>query len=310
MIQAGSYLCLLLGLLTFTLGLQADVSHKSEGQVGFTSNANFESANEDSDWYLAATQFANWSAGSGRVSLKGKLSKFVSEDHNDSFLWRTNYSVPVNSASHSDLSLWGSVFGLHFLNGAPATTEANFDYLGGDLGAEFVKDLASAELAFGGYYQLKSFHSFDGRLDHLMAGFGELLYSVSSWKLIPSTELGYANSTLGDYSRFYLSLGLHAEFSPRGLWSYSGDYLYLMTQFTSRTITQTTAISRGRGQTIMGSVQTHEAHSFSQLELAAIRKLSEMWKFSGGFKILSQNSKSGIEDYSVFEIFALVSSSY
>ncbi|MCB0385127.1 MAG: hypothetical protein KDD43_07020 [Bdellovibrionales bacterium] len=288
---------------------RADLSHKSQGQLSFVSNANYESQGEDSDWILSAEHRSSGDFSIGQMSLSGRLSKYLSEDQNDSFSWRGSYSRQQGTQD-KDWTLWAGLFGTHYLEGAPATTESTFDHVGMDVGAELFRTLGRAEIAFGPYYQFKSFSSFSGRKDHTLAGYGEIMYAPKQWKLIPGAEIGFTNSSLSEYSKVFLSISFRAEARFRGPWSFEGEYLIRSTHFTSRTITQTTAISRGRGQVVFGTVETKEGHQYRELELAAVRQLFESWKFSSGIRSLSQSSKSGIEDYTSLEMFVQMSSSY
>lgn len=258
---------------------------------------------------LSARQSSNGRFSLGEFGLRGQLDKYISESQNDAFSWRGSFSRP-QSTDNSDWTLWSGIFGTHYLQGAPGNTESNFDQVGLDIGAEFFHQLGTAEAALGPAYQFKSYSNFDGRKDHTLSVYGEVLFSPQRWKLIPSGDFGYTNSSLSEYSKLFLTLSFRAEFQTRGPWSIEGEYLIRSTRFTSRTIAQSTAVSRGRGQVTFSTVETNESHSYREFSLAGFRQLFDQWKISCGFRALSQISKSGIEDYSSLEMFVLMTSSY
>ena len=305
---------LLAGLVLATLDVgipaQAEFNHYSVGRLTYFSNVNYEETNADSDWRLSAAHYANGSTSIGYLSLNAKIGKFVSEDQNDFLSWGSRLSWEKDSPPFGPFSLWTSLSGQNYFNGSPATTESRFDNVGAEVGIDFTKGTKNKEFAYGAFYSLTAYQNFDGRKDHGLTTFGELLYSKNHWTLIPSADFSYFNSSLNEYSRYVLGLAIQLKYQTSGPWTLGAGLDILTTSFTSRTVTQTTAISRGRGQVVQGTQTTNEKHSYSEVEIFGERPVLKKFKLSTGLRTPSQSSKSGLQDFSGLEIFVGLSSSY
>ena len=293
------FLLVSLTVLTATMA-RAEFASRTESKLGYTSNANLEATETDSDFFLALSTSNNYRLDKNTVGLRLGYNEFFKQDLNDVFNWRLSDRYVMSTK----WSFYGALFGQRYPRGAPGTTDQSFDNNGFDLKADRAVEITgSSELIVGPGLQHRRYTEI-GRGDTTVYATAEYDHELSQRTEINSrAEFGIVGSSVPEYSKYYLELALGGNFLARPDLLVTGEIGLRRSVFTNRTISSTTVTSRRRGQTITSTIEEKETYSAVDLSVSLLKTVNENLKAGTGLATTSNSSASGYYDYSVLELY-------
>jgi len=273
-------------------------THKPEAGLGYTSNANYEETDVDSDLYLWLRNFSHHTNAKNDFNLWLSYKDFMTQSQNDALNWRGGMSTPADFMSLDDWSLDLGVGGQHYLYTSPATTEESFGHLFAELAVIRSFEIQSnMEISLEPGYQIKGYSDLGGLTEHRFYFLSTLNYDLTpQHKISPAAEFGIIISSDSLYSRNYLALSTDWFYQIREDLSFGAGLLLKFTTYPNRNVSTSTLVARRRN-TFRALVRDEvESRLFSQIS-ANVTKGFGNWSLKALAYAASQSSKSGFENY-------------
>lgn len=302
-----TFIALIFSALITPFFANAEWIVKPQAGLGYTSNANYEDSDEDSDFYLflrnSTTFFDDTKTWNFWVSYK----TYAEEKQNDAFTWRLGHEFP-RSFGNALLDVRLSLGGQHYTGENPGTTEDGFDYIYGEGALGKTKSLKSdVEVSFEGGYQFKSFTRFHGRWDHTLFFNTQMDWLINSRQtLSPFGEFAIVLSNDSLYRKNYFEFGVDWRNEISKDLKILLGFLTRFSTFPNRTVTQTTAVSRKRGVAKFSTQEENETQTLVQLKGSLVKMFKDV-ELTGSLLLNNQNSKSGFEDYTELSLLGFAS---
>lgn len=222
-----------------------DWKSKNTFGLGVTNNANLSKDEKVSDTFMKLTSSNTTKRDSHFFGVRLGYTDYIKEHENDAFSFRLSDTV----TKANNWKYGGALLGQIYTANSPGTTDESFTNIGGDLGIGRDVDLRKDLLAeFGTGYRLRYYPSFSGRNDH--AGFinGSLDFDATKKLTVGGlAEMGVLFSSLPDYSRTYVDLGVSIDYELPARWDLLADLAVSQSYFTSRTLSTSTTVTQRRG---------------------------------------------------------------
>jgi hypothetical protein len=291
--------------VVFLSALAEAASYRPQVGLGYTSNANYEDTSEDSDLFWQAKFAGLYMTPKYELSVWAGIKDYANESQNDIWNWRLGLGVP-KKMFRADAVTWNMALGgQNYLEDAPATTEESFDFVYAETSLLIEETLtAKTGVTSEPGFQIKRYSHFAGRTDFTLFVENYFEWFLKESKtLSPSLDIGFVSSSDELYTRRYIEIGvMWVDTKFLNNLRFTSRYTLRQTSFPNRLVSQATAISRGRGSAL-GSRDVIETQSFSQLS-GSVTKFYNKNELTGTIVLNSQNSKSGVEEYSELVIMA------
>lgn len=290
---------ILLLTLTIAVSSHAQWLFRPQAGIGYTSNANYEETEKNSDMFWWARLSTSYAHSGHYLNMFLNYRSYMEETQNNVFTYRLGDTISMSSRSMGNFD-WDFGFGgQKFSEGATAYTETSFNnfYLETAILKTWTTQ-RNLDMSLEPAYQIKFFEQFENRVDHTIS----LNYTVD-WKyqsdmaLSPYAEFGLVFSNLSLYSRNYFEIGTDWQYLPSSDLKYVLRFLTRSTRFPNRSVSETTVISAGRGRTRLLSQDEIERHSFTQIQ-GSVAKMIRNIELKATLGFVSQSSLSGYENYS------------
>jgi hypothetical protein len=292
-------------LFLYTLDASAEIRSRNELGIGMTDNANLESTDRDSDMIMKVATVNYLDHGPYTFGLRLGFLNYNTQDTNDVFSWRLSASGDLRSALKGWKAYVG-VYGNHYPQGAPGTTDTSFDNVGFDVSADRVQQLTSkVDMTFGPGYQFRRYTQFDNRTDHTFFGFADFDFLVTPlFSAGAHSEIGLMFSSLSEYSRSYFEFGGNTVYNLSRSWDWLCDLTVRYSGFFHRTISQNVVTTNRRGIRATSTKEEQETYSNLSLSTEFDYKVSSSATLAFSLNHITQDAKSGTQNYSATEIMA------
>jgi hypothetical protein len=278
---------------------------KPEAGLGFTNNAYLTDVDEESDffWRVGGTYTSKQGEHTPRIRLT--YTDYFQEDPNDSLGWR----IADHYQPRKRLGEWsyrGSLFGRHYTQGSPGTTDLSYSHIGVDGSMEQERKLGGkALLTWGPGAEIRKYLDNNSRND-----ISTFISATVDFETAPDLQfgtlanVGFVFSNQSDFSRMFLEAGGNVTYNIKNEWDWFTEIVLRRTHFTGRTVTDETTTSKARGKIVsVRSVETKESYTGVTVTTELSRIMSPSSRVSGELAILQQSSESGLQDYSAVELF-------
>lgn len=300
--------CIVMTLCAFSPQLSlASWSLRPQVGIGFTNNANYESENLDPDSFWWVRSSNTYLSDKEIWSLWLNYRDYFRQNQNDAVTYRFGHTLEINHRSLGAFDWDLGMGGQQYVNENPGTTEQSFNYIYLDTSASKTKVLKpNVEITFGPLYQLTSFPSLGGRVDHTL-----LLSSVLEWqitpiqKLIPNLDLGYVISNQNLYSKHFLEIGAECQIENDPTLKYIFHFMSRYSTYPNRLLTDTTAVTTRSGRVRTTSRAEIESQTFYQIQATAAKLLGSA-ELRASLALNQNTALSGIEDYKEMQILGAV----
>lgn len=289
----------------------SDWQHRLGADLGYTNNANFESTNQDSDfYYVVGYSFFNFRED---ISWLGRIryQDYFNQSQNDLLTCRLGPSLSLGGLRNFGGEWNLAIGGQHFNQGAPGFTEESFNFVYADTSLSLDRE-ASPSLAWSiePGLQVRNFLEFSSRRDAIIYADARMDWMpAKSHAIAPALGFGIVKSNDPLYSRRYIDLGVEWTYEMKPDLRLVSGISRRSTTFTNRFISDTTAISRGRGRLILGSSRLLESHNFSRVDVSLFKK-SGATEFALNVNATTQTSKSQIEEYDEMGIMGSITQQF
>ena len=278
----------------------ADFQSRNSADIGFTTNANLTSDDQESDLYYRFISRNSFSNNNHRYAIKFGFTDYFSEHQNDLLSLR----LEDKWGSRKDFEKSFSIIGQLYPNGESATTESAFDSVGLDfnIARDWTNDSALTG-DWGTGYRLRFYPSFDNRNDHTIFGFVSGSYDYSTnINFGLSSEGGLIYSSLSDYSRIYFDVTGSADLTLANRWSLSNELTLSHSRFLSRDVTTQIAVTNKGKSPQTKTYSEKEKYLTIYLSSEAMREQTDNFSWGGGVYLTQQSSASDMQDYSALEL--------
>jgi hypothetical protein len=291
-------------LLLVSSASAAQFSSREAAGFHFTSNANLESEDQDSDLFAKISSSNILRNGPSEWNARIQLQDYFSQHEQDQLSWKLKYQLLKPEFLQKSWDGYAAILGQHYLQGSPQNTESSFSYLSLQAGVEKRPIWKEMEFTLNPQVEFRSYLGFQGRFDSSAAFYAGLSKVLSPRvELSADAGLGFTISNLSEYSKTYFELGGIVSYLTAPALRLSLEQFFRVTSFPSRTVSTTTAISIRRRKTGTIASQDRESHFLSQTSAEASYDFSPSVTATGGIAYTSQSSRSGIEYFSVFESY-------
>lgn len=290
--------------LLFTLVIL--VAHPTNARVffrplaglGFTSNANLEETDKDSDFYYLVRGSASLTADPAYYAATVSFRGFLDQTSQNVVNFNVQSFIPTQIASSSNWEVDVGVGGQHYTNDSPGVTEDSFDNYFLTTGLTKTLFIESTEVFVGPRYELRNYPDFDGRTDNIFAVESSLEWKFQKRHTIePALALGFVSSSRDLYNRRYFELGADwSYYIKRDLLS-KVSFLSRFSTYPDRTVSDPTAVSQRRGKGNANQGDDQETQTLTQLA-GSVVKIRGNSEFKAEVSANTQKSKSATADYS------------
>lgn len=301
------FLLLLLSVPTSQVSAKPNVT--TTAGIGFTSNANFEDRDPDSDLILQLRARGTIPQDNNSWRLALSYSDYLQQSANDHLYWRSEYEMPTKLKIKNYLKWAVGLWGQHYLQGSPASNEENFDWIGAKTRLFTEHDINSKlNLYSEGGYAFRRFSYFSNRLDHQTNLLNELVIEINArHSITPWLEFSFVTSSNPLYSKSLFSLGTSWRWQKSSNFRTEIDFMVRNSRFPNRTVSTSTEIAVKRGRYRTSTLDDREVHNFLQISMSALRSFTPL-EYGANLTLTRQSSLSGFEDYN--EEFLLAFASY
>ncbi len=290
----------------FFLTLQAQASVSSINYMGlyYTDNANFEKDQKDGDFYLGLSTLSTLALEEWKWRLRLGFFDYAKEKQNDFLSSQISGHFMLNPGTHSTELYLKLLFQNYLGSQVSGSTDTSYNYTGFEFGTEhnfeFKKE---TRLNLRPYYQQRNYSNLNQRKDQQ---FGGLLTFDKDWDkktyAYVEAEVGFLSSSLSEYSKNFLVLGVGADHKIDTDWSLEGSLALQSGTYTTRTTTQVVA-GTSRRKSSTGTETVPETTNNLTLNFSGLQQITEEFKFRAGLTMISQGSRSGDESYSANIIY-------
>ncbi len=278
----------------------ADFQSRNSADIGFTTNANLTSDDQESDLYYRFISRNSFSNNNHRYAIRFGFTDYLSEHQNDLLSLR----LEDTWGSRADFEKSFAIIGQLYPNGEAATTESAFDSLG--LEFNIARDWtsnSSLDGDWGSGYRFRFYPSFDNRNDHTLFGFISANYDYSSdLNFGLSSEGGLTYSSLSDYSRIYFDVSGSADLTLANRWSLLNELTLSHSRFLNRDVTSQVAVTNKGKSPQTRTFSENEKYLTIYLSSEAMREQTDNFSWGGGVYLTQQSSTSDTQDYSALEL--------
>jgi hypothetical protein len=276
----------------------AQWSAKPQAGVGFTDNANYDSSEKKSDFYLWLGGFGQNQTSTANWNYYLNFKDYLRENQNDRTTYRVGRLIEVDYQWSGKMDWLLALGGLQYNSGSPALNEESFNNI--YIESSFTKTFSkgdSLEFRLEPGARLRLYSDFDGRFDQML-----YLNASSDWAIAPErsfhpfAEFGLTFSNKSEYSHSYLELGADYSWEPNLEWQYLFGLLIRHTSYFSRSVSVITAVTDRRGRVATNTETANEGLSLFQLHATIIKQhLKNQIKSS--LIVAEQTSRSGYAGY-------------
>lgn len=266
--------------------------------IGFTSNANLEDINPDSDLIVQLRARGTIPKNDDSWRFAVSYSDYLSHSANDHLRWSAEYEKPTKLKIKNYLKWAVGLWGQTYLKGSPANNEENFDWFGA---RTYVFTEADITPKFNWYgeagYSFRRFSYFANRLDHQINILNEIAIALdTSHTLTPWAELLFVTSTDPVYSKSVFSIGTTWRWKMKTDFRTELDLIVKNSGFPNRTVSTSTEIAVKRGRYRSSTLDDREVHNFLQIGMTALKSVGSL-EYGATLTLTQQASRSGFEDY-------------
>jgi hypothetical protein len=284
----------------------ASYSARNEAGLGQTNNAYLSDSNQQSDVYWKITSNNIWREPKKQYSLRVSYRDYNKINENDLFTWRAGQDW-ITRFLPNGWVVKAAVFGNHYLRNSPGTTDESFSHLGAQIrGEKKVKLNSTTELSWGPGAEERRYLDRSLRSDHTILVYGEIENEATSALVLAAlAEIGLTISSQADFNRLYLDLSGSADYNINRDWLWSSEVSLRGTRFMDRTIGEETATTKARGRQIKDTrASGRESYTTLSLLTGVVRSWSSHWRSGLSVNLDTQQSASGLQNYSEFGVYA------
>ncbi len=297
---------------TFTSVTFAETIGKYSLGGYYTSNANLESTDANSDTYTRFDAKLYGSISENPVYFGIAWVNYSTQNSND-FLTATVSTETESSANEiGQFQIILKLFHRNYLSNSATTSDISFTHTG--IGIDFEKDFApiqKATFSAAVGYEGRHFPSFSNRIDNELHATGDVFYELNPHvKFSGFGGLGIIVSSLNEYARLFLDIGAGASGPITDQVSWGADLQLLRNTYLSRKVNQATEITDRRGRGRIVTSDASEASLLTIMQGTISMQLDPQFSLKGGIETSSQSSNNPINSYSNFEVFASVNLRY
>jgi hypothetical protein len=277
--------------------------------IGFTTNANLEDANPKNDFILQLRARGTIPKNSDSFRYSLGYSDYIAQSMNDHLNWRAEYEKPTKLKIKNFFRWVMGLWGQNYLQGSPATSEENFDWVGARTYL-FTETEINAKLNwyFEAGYSFRRFSYFANRLDHQISFLNEVGINLNAdHNITPWLELAFVTSSDPIYSKSVFSIGTLWRWKTAANFRTEFDLVVKNSTFPNRSVSTSTDIAVKRGRYRSSTLDDREVHNFLQIGATAIKSVG-LLEYGATLMLTQQGSRSGFENYN--EEFLLAFANY
>ena len=302
------FLILISMLLTPFSICNAETTSKQGLGIRYTSNPNLVADNPTSDFYTKLD--SKWYADADDYLLYFGLSwlNYNREKSNNLLSLGISAEKELKSDLLGTYKLAPTVFHRNYINNNAATSDSSFTNTG--IGVDLEKSWQpSGDFSYNATagYDVRQYANFSNRMDHNLHLTGDVGFELNSQvRLMGFGSVGFLISSLSEYTRSYLDLGVGAKGPINAKLTWNTDLLISRNTYLNRSLVQVTEVSNRRGQSSKLDATVKEGYLLSSLsgEISYLHDLN--WNMNSGVIISTQNSNNPVNSYNNFETYVSV----